>query len=326
MGRIAPVLFLLALAACASGPPPALPQPRPVAPPAVSAAPAPRQVSPTSAARGGYAQEVDDLFRALGAEDGRPAPAQARAPGQPTRQVIHTIAPVSSEIAAAETREAQQRTYEENLTGCLDGRFPAFCDHALLTPYDAVRVQQAEHEANLATCLDPAWQHLCRPELLPDVVELPDQAPARWKAPIRSVGQATSATSPHYAPITAAPSAPFTASSPAAPRPPAAVRPIAEATGPARPLQAASREPAAPAKLASIQVTALSASTIAQRLIAASIASYPGRCSCPYIRDRAGRRCGARSAYNRAGGYGPLCFPQDVTPAMIEQYRARERS
>ena len=167
MGRIVPVASLLALAACASGPPPASSKPRPVALPAISAAPAPRQVLPASAARGGYTQEVDDLFRALDAGDGRPAPAQARAPGQPAREVIYVIAPVSPERAAAEAQEGQQRAYEENLTGCLDGRFPAFCDHAQLTPYDAARVQQAEHEANLATCIDPEWQHLCRPELLP---------------------------------------------------------------------------------------------------------------------------------------------------------------
>ena len=167
MRRIAPILLLLAPAACVSDPPPAPAKPRPVASPVTSTAPAPRQVSPASAARGGYAQDVDDLFRALDAEDGRPAPAQARGPSQPTRKVIYVIAPVSPERAVGEAQEAQQRAYEENLTGCLDGRFPAFCDHAQLTPYDAARVQQAEYEANLATCLDPAWQHLCRPELMP---------------------------------------------------------------------------------------------------------------------------------------------------------------
>lgn len=33
-----------------------------------------------------------------------------------------------------------------------------------------------------------------------------------------------------------------------------------------------------------------------------------GRCLCPYDLDRAGRRCGARSAYSRPGGARPVCF------------------
>jgi len=49
-----------------------------------------------------------------------------------------------------------------------------------------------------------------------------------------------------------------------------------------------------------------------QRAIQQSIAAYPGNCPCPYSTDRAGRRCGARSAYNRPGGRAPLCYPTDV--------------
>jgi hypothetical protein len=166
-------------------------------------------VSPTSAARGGYAQEVDDLFRALDAEDGRPAPTQAKAPGQPNRQVIYTIAPVSPEIAAAEMQEAQQRAYDENLTGCLDGRFPAFCDHAQLTPYDAARVQRAEYEANLATCLDPEWQHLCRPELLPPSYGSEVSAPVPPEAGIAPATHvqpaAIQAPAPTWRPVVAPP-------------------------------------------------------------------------------------------------------------------------
>jgi hypothetical protein len=53
-------------------------------------------------------------------------------------------------------------------------------------------------------------------------------------------------------------------------------------------------------------------------LIYRSITSYPGSCPCPYNLHRAGRRCGGRSAYNRAGGYSPICYDSDVTEAMIE--------
>lgn len=61
--------------------------------------------------------------------------------------------------------------------------------------------------------------------------------------------------------------------------------------------------------------------TIAQEIIERSIARYPGTCACPYSRDRAGRSCGRRSAYSRAGGEAPLCYRGDVTNAMIEAYR-----
>ena len=59
-------------------------------------------------------------------------------------------------------------SYQENLDTCLDGRFPAFCDHDKLTSLDAARAREAEYQANQVTCIDPEWQHLCRPELLPD--------------------------------------------------------------------------------------------------------------------------------------------------------------
>lgn len=64
---------------------------------------------------------------------------------------------------------------------------------------------------------------------------------------------------------------------------------------------------------------------IVQALIAESISSYPGNCPCPYNTDRAGRSCGKRSAWSKAGGYSPLCYPGDVTAAMIEKYLARSR-
>ena len=60
---------------------------------------------------------------------------------------------------------------------------------------------------------------------------------------------------------------------------------------------------------------------IRKELIAQSIQSYPGNCPCPYNTDRAGRSCGKRSAYSKPGGYAPLCYPADVTPEMIQQYR-----
>ena len=60
---------------------------------------------------------------------------------------------------------------------------------------------------------------------------------------------------------------------------------------------------------------------IRHRLVAESINAYPGNCPCPESTDAAGRRCGARSAYLRAGGRAPLCYPEDVTDDQVRRYR-----
>jgi choline dehydrogenase-like flavoprotein len=63
---------------------------------------------------------------------------------------------------------------------------------------------------------------------------------------------------------------------------------------------------------------------IRQQIIRQSIASYPGNCPCPYNSDRAGRRCGGRSAYSRPGGQAPKCFPEDVSAAEVRAHKARK--
>lgn len=65
-------------------------------------------------------------------------------------------------------------------------------------------------------------------------------------------------------------------------------------------------------------------SEIRQILINRSIAAYPGNCPCPYNLDRAGRRCGARSAYSKHGACAPVCYRTDVTDEMIAKYRRRD--
>ncbi len=67
-------------------------------------------------------------------------------------------------------------------------------------------------------------------------------------------------------------------------------------------------------------------STIAQRIIDQSIASYSGNCPCPYNTMRNGRSCGGRSAYSRPGGESPTCYEADVTPAMVKAYRQRMKN
>ena len=56
-------------------------------------------------------------------------------------------------------------------------------------------------------------------------------------------------------------------------------------------------------------------------LVKRSIATYSGNCPCPYNVDRAGRRCGGRSAYSRSGGASPLCYRADVTSSAVASYR-----
>lgn len=67
----------------------------------------------------------------------------------------------------------------------------------------------------------------------------------------------------------------------------------------------------------------LSDDAIRALLVRQSLASYSGNCPCPEHVDRAGRKCGKRSAYSKPGGESPLCYPSDVTSEMIARYRKR---
>ncbi|UJW85107.1 SH3 domain-containing protein [Devosia sp. SL43] len=62
-------------------------------------------------------------------------------------------------------------------------------------------------------------------------------------------------------------------------------------------------------------------SEIVRLIIEGSVNSYSGSCPCPYNVDRAGRRCGGRSAYSRPGGASPICYEGDVTEAMIRAFQ-----
>ena len=62
---------------------------------------------------------------------------------------------------------------------------------------------------------------------------------------------------------------------------------------------------------------------IREYLVEASIRAYSGNCPCPYNLDRAGRRCGGRSAYSRPGGASPSCYGRDISDLQVR--RARER-
>lgn len=65
----------------------------------------------------------------------------------------------------------------------------------------------------------------------------------------------------------------------------------------------------------------LSDAQIRQEIVNRSISRYSGSCPCPFNTDRAGRRCGQRSAYSRPGGAAPICYTRDVTQQMIDRFR-----
>ncbi|ATG03906.1 Uncharacterised protein [Lelliottia amnigena] len=67
-------------------------------------------------------------------------------------------------------------------------------------------------------------------------------------------------------------------------------------------------------------------SEIKDKVIAESIASYPGVCACPFNRARNGSACGRRSAWSKAGGYAPLCYKNEVTDDRVKQWREQNNS
>jgi hypothetical protein len=74
--------------------------------------------------------------------------------------------------------------------------------------------------------------------------------------------------------------------------------------------------------------SAMSDAQIVQAIIGRSRAmrQIQEPCACPDDRDRDGRICGRNSAYHKHGKRAPLCFPRDVTPQMIKDFRAGKLS
>jgi hypothetical protein len=187
MWRIAPVPWFLTVAACADSPAPVPPLPAASQPDPVPAA------GPLHSGQRDFGEMLDALSAgapsALSAPDLMSPQAPTAPPGGPVRPTDVTAWPHSAPAVS----------YQENLATCLDGRFPAFCDHDRLSEHDASQVLNAEYEANLITCIDPQWQHLCRPELLP--ADEPDEpivpsANAAKSGIMEQAHQAESAHSP----------------------------------------------------------------------------------------------------------------------------------
>lgn len=70
----------------------------------------------------------------------------------------------------------------------------------------------------------------------------------------------------------------------------------------------------------------LSAAQVKQKIIAESIAAYPGRCPCPYNAARNGSACGGRSAWSRQGGYAPICYEREISAEMVSRWRQEQRA
>lgn len=69
--------------------------------------------------------------------------------------------------------------------------------------------------------------------------------------------------------------------------------------------------------------TPVSDAQVKKRIIAESIAEYPGPCACPFNQARNGSSCGKRSAWSKPGGYSPICYADEVTPEMVKAWRKR---
>lgn len=65
---------------------------------------------------------------------------------------------------------------------------------------------------------------------------------------------------------------------------------------------------------------------VREMIVAQSLHGYAGSCPCPYNVDRAGRQCGARSAWNRPGGSSPICFTHEVSDDQVRAFRDRMRT
>lgn len=138
------------------------------------------------------------------------------------------------------------------------------------------------------------------------------------------VGWMHSSTLSTDIPSTLSPRPPAATSAPQQTRSrPAVTRPPTQQSEPAK-LREEQREPA-PRRSAATMTARLSDSAVREQIIRQSILAYPGTCACPYSTDRAGRRCGARSAYSKPGGRSPICYPDDVTAGMIADFRSAAR-
>jgi|APCry1669188910_1035180.scaffolds.fasta_scaffold14679_3 Na+/H+-translocating membrane pyrophosphatase len=61
---------------------------------------------------------------------------------------------------------------------------------------------------------------------------------------------------------------------------------------------------------------------IKDQIVRAAIASYGGRCICPFNKTTQGGNCGTQSLYVKAHALDnkPVCYREDISEAMVESF------
>lgn len=62
---------------------------------------------------------------------------------------------------------------------------------------------------------------------------------------------------------------------------------------------------------------------VKEAIISESISDYPGNCPCPYNHASNGSKCGKRSAWSKPGGYAPICYKNEVSKEMVDEWRSQ---
>jgi hypothetical protein len=67
---------------------------------------------------------------------------------------------------------------------------------------------------------------------------------------------------------------------------------------------------------------------IKDQIVNAAIASYGGRCICPFNKTAQGDSCNNRSLYNKAQRMDarPICYRTDVSEVMVESFKSADLS
>lgn len=64
---------------------------------------------------------------------------------------------------------------------------------------------------------------------------------------------------------------------------------------------------------------------VRRALVQQNVAAYLSSgqtCPCPYSLDRNGRKCVGQTKFARTGGARPICYPDEVSDAMVQTWRA----
>lgn len=70
--------------------------------------------------------------------------------------------------------------------------------------------------------------------------------------------------------------------------------------------------------MSNISFADISKRELARDIIAKSIASYPGKCACPYHIISNGKKCDNKSSYSNSEDYKPLCYLSNINNEMID--------